>query len=550
MSEPIRHRGRGRLPWLLLATVLVTALLAWAAVDRFPSLLGGPDCSDSVTLTVMAAPSVAPLLDEVTTEPRTDENDDCYHVDVRSVDSAEAVEVLADPREAAEYAAWLPESSMWLRRARANGATEVPDSGGSIASSPVVLALPPDAAAEHGDDPSWSALLGPEAGEPSVWTADPSRSATATSMLWSVRRLARDAEDPVAAATGRFRLLAEELAADEDELYQRLADTDELPAALTTSEQRLLQYRADAPEVELRAAYPERDAPSLDFPFVPLLDATQREWTAAGALGSVLRSAETVRLLGDHRLRTPGGEAIGEQDAPESIPPVSQPDTSDVDETLGMWAGASRSGRLLAALDVSGSMNDDVPGTGRTRMELAIGATEQGIGMLLPTTRLGLWTFSTRLDGDLDYREVLPVLPVREHTEGSGLDDLRSITAQPGGGTGLYDTTLAAYEAARQGWEPGRTNTVVVLTDGRDEDSESIGLPRLLSSLRDLQDPTAPLPIVLIGIGPDIDVDALQQIADVTGGRVFTADDPADMGEIFLGALGSQLCQPPGCEPG
>ncbi|MBB5909804.1 hypothetical protein [Actinoalloteichus hymeniacidonis] len=58
------------------------------------------------------------------------------------------------------------------------------------------------------------------------------------------------------------------------------------------------------------------------------------------------------------------------------------------------------------------------------------------------------------------------------------------------------------------------------------------------------------MPIVLIGVGPDIDQQALQQIADVTGGRVFTADDPADMGEIFLGALGSQLCQPPMCEPG
>ncbi|MBB5909803.1 substrate-binding domain-containing protein [Actinoalloteichus hymeniacidonis] len=490
MSERTSRAGFGRLTMLILGSLLVTSLLVWIVLERFPTLFGSMDCSEATTLNVVAAPSVAPLLDEVADEPRADENGDCYRVRVQSVASADAVEMLADPRQADEVAAWLPESSMWLHRARANGATEVPESGESIASSPIVLAQPPDAASEQGDDPRWSGLLGPDAGETAIWTSDPSRSITATSMLWGVRRLSAEAADPTAAATGRFRTLSQEVSEDEEQLYQRIAETSEgdRPAAFPTSEQRLLRYQQDSPAVELSAAYPEVDAPSLDFPFVPLLSATQSEWMAAAGLRSVLQAPETVRLLGDHRLRTPGGELAGEHPAPESVPPVALPDTDDLDETLGMWAGVSRSGRILAALDVSGSMGDEVPGTGRTRMELAIGATEQGIGMLLPTTRLGVWTFSTRLEGDRDYREVLPVGPVSEHTEGTGLEALRSITAQPGGGTGLYDTTLAAYEAARQGWEPGRTNTVVVFTDGRDEDSTSIGLDRLLTELSQAQD--------------------------------------------------------------
>ena len=37
------------------------------------------------------------------------------------------------------------------------------------------------------------------------------------------------------------------------------------------------------------------------------------------------------------------------------------------------------------------------------------------------------------------------------------------------GGTGLYDTTLAAYQEARRTWMPGRINIVLIATDGRND---------------------------------------------------------------------------------
>ena len=41
------------------------------------------------------------------------------------------------------------------------------------------------------------------------------------------------------------------------------------------------------------------------------------------------------------------------------------------------------------------------------------------------------------------------------------------------GGTGLYDTTLAAVRAARENFDPTAVNSVLVLTDGTDEDDDA-----------------------------------------------------------------------------
>jgi len=118
------------------------------------------------------------------------------------------------------------------------------------------------------------------------------------------------------------------------------------------------------------------------------------------------------------------------------------------------------------------------------------------------------------------------------------------------GATGLYDSTLAAYRAARQNFEPGRINTVIVMTDGRNEDKKSISRNQLLAELAKLQDPQRPIRIIGIGIGPDIDVGELQAIAGATGGQAFTTPDPTKIGDIFYSALSRVLCQPPVCDPG
>jgi hypothetical protein len=214
---------------------------------------------------------------------------------------------------------------------------------------------------------------------------------------------------------------------------------------------------------------------------------------------------------------------------------VPVPDTDVSDELLNQWAAINLSGRLSILMDVSGSMAQAVPGTGLDRMGVTLAATEAGFGLLKPTTQVGLTLFSTSLDGDRDYRELLPMRSVADHVAGDSLDRLRAVRAIPNGATGLYDSVSAIYARAREEWEPGRLNVVVVMTDGRNEDRDGIDRATLLAGLRDRQDPRRPLP--------------LTAMASVTGGRAFTAPDPTALPQIFYTALSGMLCQPPLCKP-
>ena len=78
---------------------------------------------------------------------------------------------------------------------------------------------------------------------------------------------------------------------------------------------------------------------------------------------------------------------------------------------------------------------------------------------------------------------------------------------------------------------------MVVLTDGRNEDPHGISLDQLLGRLHSLSDRRRPVPVIGIGIGPDIDVNELNAITGATGGRTFAAPDPAHIGDAFYGSL-------------
>jgi hypothetical protein len=228
--------------------------------------------------------------------------------------------------------------------------------------------------------------------------------------------------------------------------------------------------------------------------------------------------------------------------------PIQLPEADEVDKILNEWAAVNLSGRNLVLLDVSGSMNEAVPGTDKTRLGVTLQAAELGIGLFKKTSKFGVWLFSTNLDGDKDYRELLPMLPVTEQLSTGALEKLRAVQALPNGATGMYDSALAAYQSARQNWEAGRINVVIVLTDGKNEDRNGISREKLLEELGKLQDPKRPLPMIGIGIGPDIDPAELQAITRATGGDAYTTPDPTKIVDVFYAALSKLVCLPPDCK--
>jgi len=96
----------------------------------------------------------------------------------------------------------------------------------------------------------------------------------------------------------------------------------------------------------------------------------------------------------------------------------------------------------------------------------------------------------------------------------------------------------------RAGWEPDRVNSVVVLTDGENDDPAGIGLGELLTKLKAEADPARPVPVIGIAYGPDSDQGALVAISSITGGTAYTAEDPADVQRVFLDATGRRSCRP------
>jgi hypothetical protein len=206
--------------------------------------------------------------------------------------------------------------------------------------------------------------------------------------------------------------------------------------------------------------------------------------------------------------------------------------------------------RMLAVVDVSGSMGEPVPGAGgASRLDVTKVAAGRGLGLFSDATQVGLWAFSTHLTPSTDYRELVPIGPLggspgtvggRQRLAGA----LAALHYVPGGSTGLYDTALAATRRVRAGWEPGRVNSVVLLTDGKNEDDQGIGLAELLRQLRAENDPSRPVPLITIAYGAQSPVGALRAMSEATGGATYAAEDPRQVQKVFLEAIQQRACRP------
>jgi hypothetical protein len=547
-------KRRLRVPLMVLGTVLLLGVGSWVVVD----VLGvGNSCRKPTVVTVAVTPDIAPAVTQVARGLEQDPTQGCYRLDVQERDSAQVAEALALADGTVRPQVWIPESTLALQRAQQLGARDVPGSGASVASSPVVLGLTEDAATGlgwPGKALTWSDVIGATDGGIVTGLPDPAREPVGTSALLGIRDTAKGAPDPGTLLTAKLRKFAPNTVTRASELFSRLPPGGTAGPSLTafpSSENAVLRHNVQNGDAGLVAAY-STAAPALDYPLVVLDSAGQEQRNAGGLLLRELLAPTGAKTLADSGFRAPDGRWLreGSQDKRVAGPPVGLvplPQTAEVDSVLQQWAGANLSSRVQVLIDVSGSMNALVPGTSKTRMDITLAAAERGMGLFKPTTLLRISTFSTKLDGDKDYREILPMAPAREQLAGGALSKLRAIRATPNGQTGLYDSVLAAYRAARKEWEPGRLNLVVLMTDGRNEDPQGIDRPTLLAELGKLRDPRRPLSIVAIGIGPDVDRAELDQLAGASGGKAFVAEDPSKITDVFYGALSKLACVPPSC---
>lgn len=493
---------------------------------------------------ISADPRVAATVRRVVSELPADK---CISVGVRSVPSARTAADVARAEGkglgGALPDAWIPDSSVWIDVAgrSTEGAERLDGSGTSLASSPVVLATTRAQATTIGwpDDPDWTKVLEPN---PPVTLAVP--------------RLDSDAAGLAAlAALQGSRSLTE---------FSRLVAAPPLPTGqplslLTTgaaemvpsTEQEVATAKTGEPG-DLVAIYDESFG-SLDFPLVRVRPLGAGKDAAADALFTRIEAALAgdagKQALGTAGFRAPDGAAPA--DAPAagdavdytSAAGAAAAESSVIDKARAGWATQGRRARLLLLMDLSGSMAARLP-DGQTRAEAAQQALRGLVAGASPDDALGLWGFTTAI-GNGDYKVLLPTRALDEETSGvtrrsqflRQVDQLAPVT---GGATPLYDTIAAAYASASDDYADGRFNAVVVVTDGRNEDRNSRGLPTLLDEVRRKFDGARPVRIITVAYGQDADVKTLPRIADATGGRSYRALT-AEQVQQRLGELLSEL---------
>jgi hypothetical protein len=541
---------------LWLSALLIVVIVAWASVTWINSALGSGECAQRTVVEVAAAPAIAPVLSDLAAAGA---GGSCAAVHVSPKDSAGFADALANPPPGQQPQVWVPESTFWLGRAQARGAFSVPATGTSIANSPVVVALTEAAAGQLGwpaQSVTWPALLGPQATTLAIGIPDPAADPVGIAGLMGVQAITAPLPDAGAAESLVLRRLSQHVVTRASDLYLRLPEAgsggDTLSAFLT-SEQALLRHNSRAKGTPLVASYPTGAVPTLDFPYVVLPGAAKPEISVATTFLSRLLAPAARRALQEAGFRDPDGSPppAAVDPAPAAsrvrlaqVPPVPMPNEDDLVQVLSRWTGVHLSARILGVIDVSGSMNERVGG--QTRLSLLMQTAQEGLGLLMDTTDVGVWVFSTRMAGDRDYQVLVPPGPLSQQ-RARIFNALGAVRAKPNGDTGLYDTTLAAYQEARRNWVPGRINLILVATDGRNDDAQSITRAQLLAELGKLVDPRRPLPILFFAMGPGVDLGELNEIARVVDGRVYNAAQPSDIRPIFFSALSDFGCQPPSC---
>jgi Ca-activated chloride channel family protein len=293
------------------------------------------------------------------------------------------------------------------------------------------------------------------------------------------------------------------------------------------------------PRVPLVAIYPKEGTLYSDNPAyildAPWVDAAARQ--AAEAFRSfVVDDQANQQAVLEFGFR-PGNPAVplGEPISTANGLNPSKPDTelalpapAVLASLIDNWEKNRKAARVIILLDVSGSMSD-IGGEGLTKLELAKQAVISSLDQFKSQDEVGLWIFSTQLDGDRDYVEMIPPSPIRD-IEATLVETVNSLV--PGGGTGLYDSTRAAVQAVRDGFDTTKINAVLLLTDGICEDDppgcDLDALVRYLGS-----DEREVVRVFAVAYGEDASIQDLTAITNASRARLYQATDPLTIERVF-----------------
>jgi Mg-chelatase subunit ChlD len=536
-SPDARSGLAGKVPLLVgLALVLVVGVLAFLTLGGDKGSEAADCVSDEVTVTT--APVMQDLVAQAVKAVNADEP--CIDIVVTPGTVKDVVALLSDP-DAELPEIWIPDSPTWKGQLTAAGWSGTPIAD-VLAQTPVGLIGGPAAKAPA----SWAAVL--DSG--SLAMADPSaEGASALALLAPYAEMKKTGETPdsiekktvpVAQTYGERAVAG---SANETDLSTISASSTQLVPA---TEKAYLEARRSNDQLTLVA--PRTGVPMLRYPLIDVNRASNI--LASGgdlsarvgrALTRWFTSSAGVEAIAEAELRGPDGAPLPNDIGLGDEQVLSTVAQKTTDDALRQWRVLSVPSSILAVVDLSGSMKTAIGDT--TRIQLAVTASQVALDAFPAQARIGIWGFSKNRGAKGASWAEYATLDRLDAPEGDGThgDVVRSEAAKlPGrvrGGTGVMDTTLAAYKYAQEHWDPAWFNSVVIMTDGASDDSSSLSLESLVNQLKSLRDPAKPVKVIIIGISQDADTGELEQIAAATGGQNYLVNNPNEI----LGVLASAL---------
>ncbi|TDD23623.1 VWA domain-containing protein [Actinomadura sp. KC06] len=568
-----------------MAGAVGLALLLGVGVYAFAESGSGCSGDDAMNLTVAVAPDIAPVVEKAAgrfNDSKQKADGKCVVATVKKAEPS-SVSTLLSGQGVANSSnerpdVWIPDSSLWVSLAQTSGG----DGGGqggaaattktktSVASSPIVVGLPQSLAAQLKQQgitasPSWDNLLKAAggvaggavtknqmipAGSVRLVVPDPMKNAAGMGSLMITNTLLANDPNRDSIFTGIVRTVRESTVPNvaAEFTHFRKGRTGKQPISLS-SEQALWTYNKTGPEEPAVALYPLEGTLSMDYPFtVTSADAGKQE--GARLLEKAMSTEATRSDVHAQGFRTPDGKAPNGFDQKAGVSParprqLPAPKSAEVAKIMQAWSKLTLGLRMLVLIDVSGSMAEKV-GPNVNRLQALAQVSQGGLSMMSDDTELGQWLFSTKMNGDKPYKEMISIGPLSDRIgsttrRGLFLSTLQQMRPKPDGDTGLYRTMLAAYNGMNKSYKPEFGNSILLLTDGKNDDPGGPSLQTTLNQLKGMQDPNKPIQVNMIGFGPGVDRNELEQIAQVTNGSVQIAMTPAEIQKIFLKMLSRRI---------
>jgi hypothetical protein len=566
--------------FLMLAGAVAVGLVG-GGVIALTQEAGGCSGDDAVTVEVSVAPEIEPAVARAMgrfNEARHELGGKCVRAEVQGAEPAQVTTLLGQGSAigtASRPDVWIPDSSLWpsLLQSMAQGDRAVEVTKTSVARSLIVVAMPQTFADDlrgrgvNAGRLTWNSLLSAGSGSAGATASgeqaippnliklqipDPTRNAAGLGSLTLVHQLWAGDPDERTRFTGMVRNLQENTVPDVASGFATFERDDQgrYPVVIAP-EQAVFTYNRSNPTNPALAVYPSDGSLSMDYPYTITTDDPEKV-KAGHMLAEAIRTAETaedVRAMGFRSTDGQAPAAFGPQ-AGVSQQSMPAPQPADVHNAIEVWYKLSKGIRNVTLLDVSNSTNEKL--VELTRLQATAQATEEVLALVPNDTEMGIWTFGTKLQGDNDWRELVPVGPLSDR---SGQDTRRQqilsvlaeLEAQRGPGPGLYDSVLAAFRMISRTYNPNVVNSVLVFTNGNNEDPNGITLPDLLTALRNEFNPAQPVQIIMVGYGSGVAGEGPQRIAEATGGKAYVVQSPQQIQEVVLDAISRRACTTTDC---